>query len=73
MNMNMNIPRNSSVENFWMLVDMGDLPRPDQGVLSETLWQAKSASKSDFPAKSGNSSSPSDEKIIEKKGTVHLF
>lgn len=25
-----------------MLVDMGDLPRPDNDVLSETLWQAHS-------------------------------
>eukprot|EP01038_Epipyxis_sp_PR26KG_P005265 gene5265-7316_t len=33
------IPQNSSVDNFWMLVDMGDLPRPDSDVLSETLWQ----------------------------------
>lgn len=24
-----------------MLVNLGDLPRPDQGVLSETLWQSK--------------------------------
>eukprot|EP01039_Chlorochromonas_danica_P010098 gene10098-11178_t len=36
------MPRNSSVDNFWMLVDMGDLPRPDNDVLSETLWQAHS-------------------------------
>jgi hypothetical protein len=30
--------RNSSVENFWMLVRMGDLPRPDQTVLSEVVF-----------------------------------
>jgi hypothetical protein len=24
-----------------MLVNLGDLPRPEQGVLSETLWQSK--------------------------------
>ncbi len=24
-----------------MLVNLGDLPRPDHGVLSETLWQSK--------------------------------
>ena len=34
------VPRNSSVENFWMLVNMGDIPCPDKGVLSETLWGA---------------------------------
>ena len=47
------MPRNSSVENFWMLVDMGDLPRPDNSVLSETLWQAKAINSAvkDFPAK----------------------
>ena len=26
---------------YRMLVDMGDLPQPDQHVLSETLWQGK--------------------------------
>ena len=30
--------RNSSIDNFWMLVAHGDLPCPDEGVLSETLW-----------------------------------
>lgn len=33
-----NMPRNSSVENFWLLVDMGDLPQPETNVLSETLF-----------------------------------
>eukprot|EP01035_Chromulina_nebulosa_P017531 gene17531-23093_t len=32
------IPHNSSVENFWMLVQMGDLPRPESGTLTETIW-----------------------------------
>mmetsp|Transcript_15200 Transcript_15200/g.14597 ORF Transcript_15200/g.14597 Transcript_15200/m.14597 type:complete len:875 (+) Transcript_15200:164-2788(+) len=35
------VPRNSSVENFWMLVDIGDLPQPDNNVLSETLWNSE--------------------------------
>jgi hypothetical protein len=30
--------RNSSIENFWMLVRMGDLPRPEQSVLSEVVF-----------------------------------
>lgn len=33
-----NFQRNSSVDDFMMLVNLGDLPRPDSGVLSETLW-----------------------------------
>lgn len=32
------MPRNTSIDNFWMLVDMGDLPEPDTGVLSENLF-----------------------------------
>merc|ERR1711991_831228 len=32
--------RNSSVENFWMLVNMGDIPHPENNVLSETLWHS---------------------------------
>lgn len=40
------IVKNSSVENFWMLVNYGDLPRPDTDVLSETLWQRNSANSS---------------------------
>lgn len=37
------VPRNSSVENFWMLVSMGDIPYPDKDVLSETLWRGDGA------------------------------
>ena len=40
------IVKNSSVENFWMLVNYGDLPRPDTDVLSETLWQRNGGNSS---------------------------
>ena len=39
--------QNSSVENFWMLVNMGDLPQPDNDVLSETLWPTSSQSRTE--------------------------
>jgi len=35
------IQRNSSVENFWMLVGMGDLPLPDKNVLSDLVWSQR--------------------------------
>eukprot|EP01031_Cornospumella_fuschlensis_P034954 gene34954-42330_t len=39
------MPRNSSVENFWMLVDMGEIPRPDHDVLSESIFLAAASAK----------------------------
>jgi hypothetical protein len=32
-----------------MLVDMGDLPQPDNNVLSETLWNSEGNSGSSIP------------------------
>ena len=31
------LPKNSSVDNFWMLVNSGDIPQPSSSVLSESL------------------------------------
>lgn len=71
-----------------MLVDMGDLPRPDQGVLSETLWQAKATTSSvtnkpDFPMKppgkpemigiSSTNGTTKIDKIVDKSGKFDYF
>jgi len=31
------MPKNSSVDNFWILVNSGDIPHPSKGVLSESI------------------------------------
>jgi len=36
--LNGSLPKNGSVEDFWMLVNMGDLPQPEQNVLSQMVW-----------------------------------
>ena len=62
------IPRNSSIENFWMLVDMGDLPEPDTGVLSENLFPPSSSSSAPASSSSSSfssSSSPSSSSAVE--------
>jgi len=38
-----NLKRNQSIENFWMLVQLGDLPRPDEVVLVKGLWEEDSS------------------------------
>lgn len=50
---NSNLPKNSSVENFWMLVGTGDLPKPEINVLSETLWNLQPANSTNS-GKNGN-------------------
>mmetsp|Transcript_92821 Transcript_92821/g.262136 ORF Transcript_92821/g.262136 Transcript_92821/m.262136 type:complete len:410 (+) Transcript_92821:17-1246(+) len=45
-----NMPKNASVDDFWMLVNMGDLPQPEQDVLSHNMWG---------PSRSGNSNAAS--------------
>ena len=39
------LPRNSSIDNFWLLVDIGDLPQPGTNVLSEHLFNIPDQSK----------------------------
>lgn len=65
-------------------MNMGDLPRPDSDVLSETLWQAQAASSSSFGkgltptakpssllgAAIQSSGLPSDEEPVHKKVKV---
>jgi hypothetical protein len=43
---NDNMKRNQSIENFWMLVQLGDLPRPDEVVLVKGLWEEEAAADS---------------------------
>ena len=38
-----NMKRNQSIENFWMLVQLGDLPRPDEVVLVKGLWEEEAS------------------------------
>jgi len=37
------VKRNLSIENFWMLVQLGDLPSPDEVVLVKGLWDEDAA------------------------------
>jgi hypothetical protein len=56
------LPRNSSIDNFWLLVDIGDLPQPETNVLSERLFNVPEQAKSDMTNSSVQSaqiSSPS--------------
>ena len=56
-----NLKRNQSIENFWMLVQLGDLPRPDEVVLVKGLWEEDGAASSNSPNnnnKNANSNPP---------------
>lgn len=55
--------RNSSIENFWMLVNMGDLPRPDQSVLSEVVFDYPKSQIKPAPGSSAKMSLPLIEPI----------
>jgi len=44
-----NFKRNQSIENFWMLVQLGDLPRPDEVVLVKGLWEEDGAANGSSP------------------------
>ncbi len=57
------IIKNSSVENFWMLVNYGDLPRPDTDVLSETLWQRPSSATDNTATHTSSNALPSVGKV----------
>lgn len=43
------MPRNSSVDNFWLLVDIGDLPQPETSVLEKTLFNPEQPQSGTLP------------------------
>ena len=57
------MPRNTSVDNFWMLVDMGDLPQPENDVLQETLFTRDNSQDSSVEASARN--------VKTENGTIH--